>query len=192
MRWCPNRVLALLVGVVGLTGIFVISVVGAGTKPEDRSPHREAAPVGGWEFTTFDCLHSSICWDTAGYTLCAEGAEIVDTGIEEFGDRSLSPTTCGAADEPSFMLRFEPLMTSIMVLELTLPTDSLLDRAKMFCWADAADVGDESLAVLLEPAQPMAPGEVLTEGRMRYESGPAGFAACRIYGVVDNFAIYAL
>lgn len=169
-----------------------------GMKPaEDRGVHREAVVASAFEFTDFGCLHATLCWSTAGFDLCAEDAAIVEG--------RLSPDVCaveatppseeaGATTEaePSFMLTFDPSMDSIFWIVLEQRVDNVRDRVRMSCWTDADDIGDDSVAVVIESAAPMQPGEVYANGRLGFLTEYAGVAACRIDGAdVVDIAIWA-
>lgn len=135
-----------------------------GPKPEsDRSIHREATVAASWERTQFDCRDGTACWDVAGYQLCTD-----------------------------YILRFNPPMTSIVALKLMQPAGAMRDRPGVHCWTPGEDVGDETQGFLLEPADPMEPGEIYEEARMRFTAGPGGVAACRIYGEVVEFIVWEL
>ncbi len=155
-----------VVGAFALIGVSAPAL----TKPEDnRSMHREAATVAAaWEDVDFGCLHGVVCGVTADYQFCAEGATLVDG--------ELTAPTCGGVVGDSFRMTFDPPMTSLIVLSL------FGDSPAVHCWTHADDVGDESLGFLLTPVNPVEPGTIYTEGRIRTAAGPDGAVACDVFG----------
>ncbi len=149
--------------------IAVLALLAVAPKPETERSHREAATVAaGWEDVDFGCLHGVVCGVTADYEFCAEGAALVDG--------QLSAPTCGGVVGGSFRMTFDRPMTSLIVLSL------FGDAPAVHCWTHADDVGDEALGFLLTPVNPVEPGTVYTEGRIRTLAGPDGVVACDVFG----------
>ncbi len=172
-----------------LLSILVLLFAVSAPKSERARPPVVAPPTAStweWSFEDFECTSATLCWTTDQYQLCFKNVVYLDTGIDEFGDRSLAPDTCSQMDEPNLLVTFHPPMDDIMALTLTLHPDSEFDRPRTYCWGNPADVGDESKAVLLEPADPVGPDEFYQEGRVGFVTGYNGAVACRIYGVLDN------
>ncbi len=140
----------------------------------------------------FECEDLDICWTQAGFYICAEKATFVNTELIEFGNNSIaSSASCTSEEEPSFLLTFNPPMDTIAVLSLTLHPDSDLDRPQLYCWQPGELVGDESVAILFEPSQPMPLGDIYTVGTIGFATQYDGVTACRVYGIVDNFTIWS-
>jgi hypothetical protein len=191
--------------------VAIMLAVAPGEKPERDAyrPPTVSEPAAHWHVvegepiesgdmssvrTDFECMalgvHERLCWLKNGARICARDVEIVDSEIHSFGERSLAtddPAGCLSDDAPPLMLTFEPFPTSIQ-LSAALDPNSARDRVRIACWSAGSNIGDESSALVLEPPEAMLPGDTYGWGI----GVSVGFAACRVYGIVDNIWIYGL
>lgn len=170
--------------------LLALLTLGIGDKSQRPRPERIGEPVESpheWQTVDFDCEPLTVCWQDAGFGYCAEDVTLVPTGLPEFGSLSIaSAAPCVSDEEPSFLLRFDPPMDTIVVFGLTRHPDSDRDRVRLDCWRPGDIIGDPATAVVIEPPYPMEFGEVRPEGRLGGMTQFDGVAACRVYGILGS------
>ncbi len=155
-----------------------------GTKPGQQPVARIAGPVST---TTFECMDlgrlDDLCWAHNELTICAtaeQGIEIVDTGIEAMGNRSLASwEPCISDAEPGLLLAFDPPVV-IGQMSVAQHPQSQMDRVQVSCYSAG---GDLSTADVYEPDEPV---EVFTFG---LRANP-GYVACLVRGVADDIRVW--
>jgi hypothetical protein len=133
-----------------LLGIAVaLMALSLGQKPQ-RVPRVEIDNVVQTDFegTRYDVL----CWQLGPTTACAEGVQLVDSGIgagrlhAAFGRNSLA-----TANSDEFVVTFDPPIAGLFTFAMALDPDSAMDRPRADCSGNVR-----------EPLEPLAPGTAYT------------------------------